>query len=662
MSCFKKRLLAFIMLLCLVLPLFSLKQALAEVTFTGIDTLMIYNPLIYNDRWVLINNSWVNIVTDNKLATGNMTGQIKTSGGSFRAKEMEAETPYNVISPLSMQQVRELTQGRYLGPVNESNKPLGEVRAVGDTNQFWIQPNLTNPNSYAKTTMTCRAMGEFCNVWGTSGFANAAIASKIADEFDKKIYANDVAYFGSARFAEDGDKVNILIYPISYPGFPGGVSGYFQSADLYTAEELGENASQYNTGSAILHMNSYYCTQAYLSVAFFTVAHEFQHLICFTSTLKNSANVNRDEMGVWLNEAMAMEAEELNYEGGVEGQGYLSINYNTSTSIARGQSLYSFDTSEDVGAYGHSFLFSEYIKAQYKSERVFSRLHANWRSCTADKLNDAANIMTAMGRTPAAAMLESISYDEDIVSAINETDSILDDTADSPSVFLSKLNLNMQIATVLQEESGLYCIGSACKAANPKLNTSTSVLIQGGGRIFVRVLDGNSYTVPSGADSKLIYVGFKDGKMVFGPTTAADYAPASPTPTATPTPTPTSTPTPAATTTPTATTAPSPTPCVLALYGDANCDGFITAADASSVLRTVVKLAELSEQGRINADVSGDEVVDSLDASLILRKIVLLIDSFPINGQQGQAAVEMVSQRDKMRIDIRTIFKGDYLR
>ena len=65
------------------------------------------------------------------------------------------------------------------------------------------------------------------------------------------------------------------------------------------------------------------------------------------------------------------------------------------------------------------------------------------------------------------------------------------------------------------------------------------------------------------------------------------------------------------------------------LLGDANCDGKITAADASMVLRSLVGLTELTAQGALNADVDGDGEITAEDAALILRYIVKLIEVFP---------------------------------
>lgn len=60
--------------------------------------------------------------------------------------------------------------------------------------------------------------------------------------------------------------------------------------------------------------------------------------------------------------------------------------------------------------------------------------------------------------------------------------------------------------------------------------------------------------------------------------------------------------------------------------GDADCDGAVTAADASLILRYTVHLSEMSEQGCENADVYPDGSVNSIDATYVLRYIIGLTD------------------------------------
>ena len=66
------------------------------------------------------------------------------------------------------------------------------------------------------------------------------------------------------------------------------------------------------------------------------------------------------------------------------------------------------------------------------------------------------------------------------------------------------------------------------------------------------------------------------------------------------------------------------------LYGDANVDGYVTAADAAIVLRSIVGLSTITKRGALNADVDGDGSVTAADAAAILRYVVGLINIFPV--------------------------------
>ena len=66
------------------------------------------------------------------------------------------------------------------------------------------------------------------------------------------------------------------------------------------------------------------------------------------------------------------------------------------------------------------------------------------------------------------------------------------------------------------------------------------------------------------------------------------------------------------------------------VWGDANCDGSVTAADAALILRSIVGLSELTPRGMLNADVDGDGEITAADAAAILRFVVGLIDALPL--------------------------------
>lgn len=65
-------------------------------------------------------------------------------------------------------------------------------------------------------------------------------------------------------------------------------------------------------------------------------------------------------------------------------------------------------------------------------------------------------------------------------------------------------------------------------------------------------------------------------------------------------------------------------------YGDINADGKIDHSDAMLILKGSVKIIELDEEQRDRADVSGDNIVNSLDAILIMQYATGIIEQFAV--------------------------------
>jgi len=69
------------------------------------------------------------------------------------------------------------------------------------------------------------------------------------------------------------------------------------------------------------------------------------------------------------------------------------------------------------------------------------------------------------------------------------------------------------------------------------------------------------------------------------------------------------------------------------LFGDVNEDGLVNSLDASLILRHVVGAIELSDDQLLKADVTGNGEVTSYDAYLVLQFTVGLIDIFPVKSK-----------------------------
>lgn len=515
---FTATILAFALCAALVSPAVAVS---GRVTFAGIDTLMIYNPEVDYEDYKYYST----------MSTGNMNGQIKTADGNFNmfARPGTEETFYWDRGAELREEMNGFTPV-ISGPVNEAesmDRLMPDV-AVGTKKTFFYWPDQGYDYAYETAEFTCVYVGENCLIWGYD-FSDAAMAKEMGDEFDDLIYANNTAYFGTSRFMDQGEKINILVYSFYDRGESTNIIGFFWGIELYTVEELElwDYANYYNGGMPIIHINTDICTNegnAFANYGAVTVAHEHQHLVNMSSTLLGNGYWSGISMGTWLNEAMAKEAEELSYPGMVVSNGYVSNCYNKSLDISGGQSLYNFTTYYDIGVYGQGFLFSEYIKQLNGGADVYKKIHDYWRTAPETELTDAAALYSALPESVRSEILGSVDYSA----------AVQDEFSGEEEEFLSKLALSFHVAAALKESSGIYGMPSTCSEASPLLFTDDQNLswldrftrcdIECGGRIFVKTRDGNSYTVPSDADSGLIYVGFKNGEMVIAPTTAENYA------------------------------------------------------------------------------------------------------------------------------------------
>ena len=494
---FLHRITALLTVLCLSASLIPTVPALTiQKTFVGVDTMMIYNPATSSS---------------DTLYTGSMLGQVAADTSLQSAGE---ETGEKYVS-LDLNELYGELEGIDLTgvPLEEPDISLSATDyGVGDTCTFFAQPEETYKYQYG--TFTCLYSGTHCRVWGF-GYSDSATAAAMGQAFDNVIYPGDTKAFGTARYIKDGDKLNILVYPM----YSTGLCGFFRPIELLTADELGSSSQYYNHDAAVIHINSFHCSPSrYQSTGLVTLAHEYQHLICMSSCLLGNGREQLKMMSTALNEAMSAAAEEWIYPGEMTELGYVSRDYNESGLIASGQSLYNFTTtSGDIGVYGQALLYSEYLKKQ-AGTGVFHAIHDYWRTAPASVLTDADALYSAFPQQVRDAIDAHVTYNSDISYLCG----------DEAEQFMSKMNLAYQIATVLQEPSGIYSTTSVCSEADPKLYTGSGCYIEGGGRLLFATADGNSYTVPAGASSRLIYVGFRDGEMVIPPTTAADYDPSSP--------------------------------------------------------------------------------------------------------------------------------------
>lgn len=427
---------------------------------------MVYNPNIYDE----------NIQYNASLETGTLGSQIDVN--AYRADGLEDEIKYYTIAQSEF--LKELPTDITI----EGNRaePKGIDYDKGDTKDFYV---LYNGSTFKKSKFTCTYVGNYCHIW-TDGSITASQASKYGKEFDTNIYTELVTTFGKPRFvSDDGGKVNILFYKQQ----PSNLMGFFRYADLFTPDEitqLGSNPKDYNTNHAIIHINSRIENEADI---YSTLAHEFQHLINFSSFTNT---VNDAMMNTWINEAMSGYIEEKLYPGAKESVGHFS-SFNSSDLIRNGQSLYNFSTGDltDIGVYGSVYLFSKYLEKNAGSN-VFAKIHEYWRESYSSTLSVPEALTASVSKSFKNEIDSSFTYPS-AVSFDNENEE-----------FMSKLTLNFYLSLLSNEDN----IADFNKVKHQSLlyDSIDGSNIEGGGRIIFAT-NGTTFEIPKDADKGLIYVG-----------------------------------------------------------------------------------------------------------------------------------------------------------
>ncbi|MBR4905679.1 MAG: dockerin type I repeat-containing protein [Clostridia bacterium] len=451
-----------VMILLLAIP----HAAAGETTQSHIieaDRVLIYNPLPYDAK-------------GNTLFSGTLT------------KPQEDAEPNG--------------DSGFMPGLHKTGKDYSIDRKTPDTQDFWVCTDLITYR-YDKCTFRLAAEGAHCRIWTMENddlaFSEEQTAAML-EAFETTIAPTESAYFGDFRDLSGDGKLEIVTYAMNSLS----VCGFFDTYDLYTKEEITvidpDDAESYNY-LPIINVNSRMANR--MNVVFGTLAHEFQHLILRSAVLASPANADRlgSEItpGLWLNEGFSMAAEELCYPGSVAEQGYVDA-YAGSDKVRLGMSYQDFDaTASDVGAYGQSFLFTEYLRTQC-GDGVFREILAYWRSAeSVSALSEAQAIRAELTGEQIDALDASVSYDDAAAAKLGSEDEIL----------LSKLALAFRLAILFKGSEGLYAIG----ASDPDMPAyaGTGRKIEGGGALLTEC--NGSFTVPADADSGLVFVGIKDGAV-----------------------------------------------------------------------------------------------------------------------------------------------------
>ena len=444
---------------------------------------MIYNPLIYDEDLQLANSRTM-------LSTGDFGSQVYIPGNRAGLGDESAVNMYTISQNQLMAQLEESVE-----TITTANRAGGmdPVHKKGEKYDFFVTSDLQR---IGRVEFTCLYEGEYCYMWTSNDQLTDKAAKELADMFDNNIYRQMIETFGQARFTENGGKLNILFHP--FDDSADNYIGFFFQDDLHTAEEFpgGNPAACFrNSDHAIINMNSNWLAD--MDTVSVTLAHEFQHLICYSETFYYD---NTPSIDTWLNEAMSSFTEEMISPGtGVNME--KNCWYVLSENSRAGQSLYNFEIDSNAGSYGAVYLYEKYL-SEIAGDDVMTDIHRYWRESYSTSVTEAEAIYLAMDKGFADSVNESYVYP-------NELEKLFDSEYES---FMSKLTLDFYINTM--NTSFLDLEGAEAGVLSYyAYDTVVPAEIEGGGRVIVITKEG-SYTIPKDADSNLIYIAF-DADMNF---------------------------------------------------------------------------------------------------------------------------------------------------
>jgi hypothetical protein len=332
-----------------------IKRIISAIILSAVF-LVCYAPLTYaediaKDKYAIISNESTNITSTQ--STGNYycensldSEEILTDKNAYKMDYMK---PFNKNIALEENTISNSKLDFQLYTVNY---------VVGDTKIFWTW-NIDN-NYYEQIYATLKAVGVNANVWVKNlESVSTSDASKIATEFDTKIFSQISSAFGQPSDVDHNGKINILCFDIQdgFNGSGGYVAGYFDPNDLYAYHPYYNPCTN---DMEVFYIDTYPAmgtgSTKDVTECYDTLAHEFQHMVNWN---QNIFIENNDYMDTWLDEALSEAASQV-YSGQVS-QSRISW-YNSSSTITTGRSLLRWD--QHLDNYALSYLFAEYLKEQ----------------------------------------------------------------------------------------------------------------------------------------------------------------------------------------------------------------------------------------------------------------------------------------------------------
>ncbi|MCG3215882.1 MAG: hypothetical protein KAS63_04165 [Candidatus Heimdallarchaeota archaeon] len=277
------------------------------------------------------------------VALTNIDEHLKENDEGLTSYDLFQQDPTNPTQILK-KQLREENEGRIsLTRKEDSSGAILEDDTVGQQTSFWlVQSFLVFPYVYVQITATLQALGANCYIYVENGKTPIYTAEYWRDEFENKIYPNNIQYFGNTdgNLGDiDGDShVTVLLTDID-----GDIAGYFNPRN--------EEVITYSNEREMVYVDYDY------SLGLGVLAHEFEHLIHY--------NYDPQEF-TWVDEGCADYSKYLNgYIPSHNRSGFLShFELNPEDSLLYWN--YDSEGGKDVRIdYGGAYAFIFYVAEKY---------------------------------------------------------------------------------------------------------------------------------------------------------------------------------------------------------------------------------------------------------------------------------------------------------
>jgi hypothetical protein len=246
---------------------------------------------------------------------------------------------------------------------------------------FWALNNDTN--KFYNVSAIKIGEGKYCTVWierAQKTKANSAKGAEIAAKYDDVICKLLNDNFGEMylNFSNNGGsaikagKLVLFLLDIEdgyTPGVSNGyIGGYFFDIDFFPQSMLDASGyASYKSNEAAMLYLDVYPTEVGSTAFYSTIAHEGQHIINFSTSMKKATNGTYPGTDIWLNEGLSSAAEYLYgiTEGNADPNERLAYYNYYSKTIKLGNNFYVWDNRGDVLAdYSTAYMFFQWLRLQ----------------------------------------------------------------------------------------------------------------------------------------------------------------------------------------------------------------------------------------------------------------------------------------------------------